>query len=184
MSQPQVIRHSAIARFLHWLMAACVLVLLATGLLPVVGVEFNWVPIHWVAGLILAVCVLVHILRSLAPRKLKQIWFRARDIQAAMTDAVAGKYSLAQKLMHNAVAVLGLGVVVTGCLMLLKIDTPLWERNPYFLSEQTWGVIYAIHGFCALCFLSLVMLHIYFSLRPEKRAYLQAMLKAGPGPRS
>ena len=36
--QNQVVRHSLISRVFHWLMAACILVLLATGLLPVFGV--------------------------------------------------------------------------------------------------------------------------------------------------
>lgn len=185
MSQAAVIRHSATARFLHWLMASCVLVLLATGLLPVVGVEFNWVPIHWIAGLILAVALIIHILRSLVPSKLARIRFRAGDIKEAMSAALpAGKYSLAQKLMHNVVALFGLAIVGTGLMMLLRIDTPFWTRNPYILSEQAWGAVYVIHGLSALFFLSLVMLHVYFSLRPEKRAYLRAMLKAGPGPES
>lgn len=170
-------RHDTPARLMHWLMAISTLILLVTGLLPVVGVDFNWVPVHWIAGLVLTLCLLFHILRSLTGGRLKEMLFRGRDIAALTRSGVRpGKYSLPQKLMHNAVALFGLGAVITGCLMLTRIDTPLWQRNPYYLAEQTWGIVYVVHGVSALVFLSLVMLHIYFSLRPEKAMYLKAML--------
>ena len=41
------------------------------------------------------------------------------------------------------------GLVATGLLMLAKLDTPFWQRNPYWLSETTWGIVYTIHGICA-----------------------------------
>jgi len=170
-------RHDGLARLMHWLMALAVLTLLVTGLLPVVGVEFDWVPIHWIAGLVLTVCLLLHIVRSLFGGRFGRMLFRGRDVSAlSRSEVKPGKYSLAQKLMHNTVALFGLAVTITGCLMLLRIDTPFWARNPYVLTEQAWGIVYVIHGASALVFLSLVMLHIYFSLRPEKSMYLKAML--------
>jgi len=56
------------------------------------------------------------------------------------------------------------------------VDTPLWQRNPYLLDASTWGVVYVLHGASALAILTLTMTHIYFSLLPEKRAYLRAMI--------
>src|SRR5262245_31092414 len=46
----RVPRHSILARTFHWLMAASMLTLLFTGILPKVGVQFPWVTIHWIAG--------------------------------------------------------------------------------------------------------------------------------------
>ena len=40
-SGDQVLRHHLADRLYHWLMAACMLVLLFTGFLPVLGVNFG-----------------------------------------------------------------------------------------------------------------------------------------------
>ncbi len=61
--------------------------------------------------------------------------------------------------------------------MLLKIDTPFWERDPFIFEADTWGLIYVLHGVSTLLFVSSIMLHIYFSLRPEKSHYLRSMFK-------
>jgi len=66
--------------------------------------------------------------------------------------------------------------MVSGALLLRKIDLPIWRRDPYWLEAATWGRIYVLHDLAALGFVSLVVLHVYFALRPEKRAYLRAML--------
>ena len=66
-------------------------------------------------------------------------------------------------------------LIVTGIPMLAKLDTPFWHRNPYWLSEFTWGLIYTVHGLFALAMLSLVMLHIYYALLPGKLYLLRSM---------
>ena len=66
------------------------------------------------------------------------------------------------------VAVVVLAIVATGLLMLSKIDTPFWRRNPYWLADAQWGMIYAIHGLCAMAMITLIMVHVYFAVRPEK----------------
>ena len=66
------------------------------------------------------------------------------------------------------VAVVVLAIVATGLLMLSKIDTPFWRRNPYWLANSQWGLIYAIHGLFAMAMITLIMVHIYFAVRPEK----------------
>src|ERR1035438_783559 len=43
-------RHSLAARLFHWVMAASMFTLLFTAFLPKVGVQFNWVAYHWIAG--------------------------------------------------------------------------------------------------------------------------------------
>ena len=183
----RVERHQRIDRLGHWLMAASILILLVTAFLPILGIEFAWVDIHWVTGIVLTVLVLLHIGRSVLFKPLGTMLIGPRDLQDGLAalrfnlrqtpsePPLPGKYSLAQKAIHGVFAVVVLTGVVTGCLMLAKIDSPLWERNPYFLSDPTWGVIYVAHGFSALFLITLVMLHVYFSLRPEKRHYLRAM---------
>src|SRR5438874_1298558 len=57
-----------------------------------------------------------------------------------------GKYKILQKLYHLAAALFILSIIASGLLMLLKIDTPLWRRDPYWFDPGTWGVIYFVHG--------------------------------------
>jgi formate dehydrogenase subunit gamma len=169
---PRVHRHTGVDRLFHWLTAVAVLILLGTGLLPHVGVRFDWVAIHWITGLALVVLVIFHSVRASLWQRLRTIWFSLADLRARRS----GKYSTAQKLMHHALTLVVLAAVVTGLLMLKKISTPLLLRDPYFLSPDTWGVVYFIHGLAAVCAVTLVMIHVYFGLLPENRAYLRAMV--------
>ncbi|MDG2174681.1 MAG: cytochrome b/b6 domain-containing protein [Gammaproteobacteria bacterium] len=173
MPQNRLIRHHLVDRLFHWLLAISIFILLFTGLLPQFDVDFNWVELHWITGIVLTVLVAIHSVRSVFWKKLISIWFTRQDFSLAK----GGKYSLEQKLMHNFITVLTLAVIVTGILMMVRLDTPFWERDPYRLEAETWGYIYVIHGLLALIFVSTIMLHIYFSLRPEKRQYLRAMIK-------
>ncbi len=183
----RIVRHALPDRLLHWLCAACVLILLGTAFLPIVGVAFGWVTIHWVTGLVLGVGVLLHLVRVLARGSWGSMWIGRADIADALDVAGAtmrralpqrkpGKYSVAQKLIHHAFAVVVLTTLVTGSLMLLRIDTPWWRRNPYLLADSTWGIVYVLHGLAALVLITMVMMHVYFALRPEKLKFTRAML--------
>jgi Prokaryotic cytochrome b561 len=57
-------RHSLVARLFHWTMAVAMFVLLFTGFLPKVGVQFNWVTYHWIAGTVLTISILFHIVHA------------------------------------------------------------------------------------------------------------------------
>jgi cytochrome b subunit of formate dehydrogenase len=182
-SGARVARHAFVDRLFHWLSAASVLTLMATAFLPILGMDFAWVTIHWIAGMVLALLVSVHIVRSLIWQRIATVWIGLRDIReawAAVRNAapvrVGGKYSLAQKAIHNAFAVVVLTAVATGGLMLVKVDTPWWDRDPYWLSDVTWGVIYVLHDFASLCLVTMVITHIYFALRPEKLYLLRSMI--------
>ena len=138
--------------------------------------------IHWIAGVIMMLLLLVHIYRVI-PRQIVKylVWSENLKIVSVHRHGFLkvlkpSKYSPAQ-VMHQGVTFLVLVTIVTGLLMMVKIDTPLWERNIYLFEDQTWGVIYFLHGFAALFLVTTVMLHIYFSLRPEKWMYLRSMLK-------
>ena len=88
-----------------------------------------------------------------------------------------GKYKILQKLYHLAIALIVLSIVASGLLMLLKIDTPLWRRNPYWFDSATWGAIYSVHGFASMGLVTFVMIHIYFALRPEEWWLTRSMFR-------
>jgi cytochrome b subunit of formate dehydrogenase len=183
-----IVRHSLIDRLFHWITAISVLILLFTAFLPIVGIKFSWVTLHWVSGIVLGLVILAHIVRSFFWQDLRSMWFGIRDIKETIATFLwllnlkpgalckSGKYSPAQKLMHHGVSVFVLVTIITGLLMMVKIDTPFWERDPYWLSDQSWGIVYVSHGLAALFLMSIVMIHIYFSLRPEKLMYLRSMI--------
>ena len=62
---PRIPRHSLAARLFHWIMAASMFTLLFTAFLPKVGVQFDWVTYHWIAGSVLTVSILFHIIPCL-----------------------------------------------------------------------------------------------------------------------
>jgi cytochrome b subunit of formate dehydrogenase len=185
----RVVRHHFADRLYHWLMAACMLVLLFTGFLPVMGVNFAWVDPHWIAGVILTVLVLFHAVRSLIWLSPSDIWIRWREFTesaSALTKEVLGsarqkkkigKYSVGQKAFHHAVAVVVLVAIVTGIIMMIGIDGPFWERNPFIVSESSRGLVFVLHGFAGLLSITMVMVHIYFAIRPEKLYMTRSMLR-------
>src|SRR6266566_6832958 len=61
----RVKRHLLTDRIYHWLMAASVLILMGSAFLPIVGWKFEWVSLHWMTGVALALLVLIHIVRAL-----------------------------------------------------------------------------------------------------------------------
>ena len=79
-----------------------------------------------------------------------------------------GKNPVENKLFHHTVAVATFAAIITGLIMMAKVDTPWWSRNPYILSDWTWGMVYVIHGVGAVLLIALVLVHLYFAARPEK----------------
>ena len=67
-------------------------------------------------------------------------------------------------------------VIVTGLLLLRKAGVPFLERDPYLRSLAAWGIITLLHDLAALLSVFLLLLHVYFAILPEKRAYLLSML--------
>jgi cytochrome b subunit of formate dehydrogenase len=173
----RIVRHAAPDRAFHWITAATMLVLLGTSLLPVVGIRFAWVQIHWIAGCVLVAALLFHIVRALAVQRLRLVVPRPADLGELSGERRPGKYTLAQKLMHLGVTVALVTAAITGVLLMIKAGTPFFERDPYRFSLATWGWLTVLHDAAAFLSLFLVMVHIYFSLRPEKRMYLRAMVR-------
>ena len=89
----RVKRHTFMARLFHWVMAVTMLVLLFTGFLPVIGVQFAWVTIHWVAGVVLTLSIIFHIIHSTFWMDLWTMWISGRDITEAINsiNAVSGR---------------------------------------------------------------------------------------------
>ena len=183
------IRHRLPDRMFHWGMAAAVIVLGATAFLPILGIRFEWVPIHWIAGVLLTLSVLFHLYRVLAVHGLRGMSPGADDLREVLrsaagkdiSDIAPAKYDALQKGYHTATALTVLALVGTGLVMLAKIDTSFWKRDPSIMTDQNWGVVYVVHGAAAMVLLFLFLLHLYFSFIPEHRAFLQSMI-AGRGP--
>ena len=95
----------------------------------------------------------------------------------ATPPARSGKYDVLQKLYHLGAAVLILAIGATGMLMLLKIDTPFWRRDPYWFSSDTWGAIYAVHGLAAMALVTVLIIHVYFALRPDEWHLTRSMFR-------
>ncbi len=183
------VRHQLSDRLFHWVMAACIILLGGTAFLPIIGIKFNWLPIHWWTGVVLVAAILFHLYRVFAVHGIGKMLPMADDaretVRIALNRSKEGlkpaKYDAFQKSYHWAAAISVLATAATGLIMLAKIDTTFWKRDPSILSETAWGVIYVIHGLGAMLLLFLVILHIYFSFIPSHRAYLVSMIR-GRGP--
>ncbi len=184
----RVVRHSIGSRLFHWTMAASMFALLITAFFPLLGIQFPWLTIHWVAGLILIASILFHVVHAVFVMDLKAVWIGPGDVRGmwrrflrsmgreGSDPALPGKYPLENKLYHHAVTVTGFGVMITGLLMMFRIDTPLFARNPYMFGEQTWGWVYVVHGLSAVGLVALVITHVYFAVLPEKRWLTWSMI--------
>lgn len=180
-------RHSLAARLFHWTMSVAMLVLLVTAFVPVMGWQFEWVDLHWQAGVLLIATVVYHVIHAIG---WQDFWSMFRlgvgEGVATMKHIVsskapappkAGKYPFDHRMYHHVIVVVSLAAIVTGVLMMVRIDTPFWTRNPYLFSDSTWGVMYVVHGLSGVSLILLVASHIYFALRPEKRWITWSMIR-------
>jgi cytochrome b subunit of formate dehydrogenase len=184
----KVARHSLAARLFHWIMALSMFALLITAFLPKVGVQFPWVTYHWIAGLVLTASIVFHIIHasfwmdfwSIWPDKIdiedgKRRWLRATG-KAAPAPRKFAKYPMENKMYHLIIVLAGLSVTLTGVFMMKRVRTPFFTRNPYLFSDMTWGLMYVLHGLAGVGLIALIMVHIYFALRPEKFVITKSMV--------
>jgi len=184
----RIARHSLTARLFHWIMAAAMLTLLVTAFLPKVGVQFNWVVWHWMAGLLLTASILFHIVHASFYLDFWSIWPDGTDLRDAWArvrrffglggsePVRAGKYPLANKGYHGVIVLAGLLVIVTGLFMMKRVETGILVRNPYLFGDTTWGYMYVLHGLAGIALIGLVLVHIYMGLRPDKLPITKSML--------
>ncbi len=181
-------RHSLVARAFHWVMAVSMFTLLFTAFLPRVGVQFDWVTYHWIAGAVLTASVVFHIFHasffldfwSIWPDKidLRDAWRRTQRIMGkpAPPPERFAKYPLENKLYHAAIIAAGLSAIVTGVFMMSRVRTIFFPRSPYLFSDMTWGMMYVLHGLAGVGLIALIMVHVYFGIRPEKRPITTSMI--------
>jgi cytochrome b subunit of formate dehydrogenase len=86
------------------------------------------------------------------------------------------KYPLENKLYHGAIVAAGLAAIITGVFMMFRVRTVFFPRNPYLFSDMSWGMIYVLHGLAGVGLIALIMVHVYFGLRPEKRPITKSMI--------
>lgn len=184
----RIMRHAMPERIFHWLMAVAMLVLLVTAFFPVVGIRFPWVTIHWIAGILLTLTIVYHVVHATIWQDFWAMWVDRADVQAGLSNLrgffggkagegpKAGKYPVDHKLYHHAAASAGLGAIATGLLMMLRLDTPFWAANPYMLADSTWGIVYVAHGVSGVALITLIITHIYFAIRPEKLWITRSMV--------
>ncbi len=70
----------------------------------------------------------------------------------------------------------GLAVTLTGVFMMKRVRTPFFTRNPYLFGDMTWGLMYVLHGLAGVGLIALIMVHVYFALRPEKFVITKSMI--------
>ena len=184
---PKIERHSLVARAFHWVMALSMFTLLFTAFLPIVGIRFAWVTWHWMAGLVLAASILFHIIHASFWLDFWSIWVGPKDIpelkaeiRRELGNDVPGpkpaKYPLGHRLYHLTIVIAGLAAVATGLFMMVRVQTPLFTRNPYLFRDGTWGVVYVTHGLAGVGLVGLVIAHVYFAIRPEKWWITKSMI--------
>jgi cytochrome b subunit of formate dehydrogenase len=176
----KVPRHSLAARAFHWIMAASMLTLLFTSFAPILGFKFDWVEIHYLAGIALTISIIYHIIHASFWLDFWSIWLNKDDVNEAITrfkrsiggnepaPRKAGKYPWDNKMYHTAIVLSALAVVPTGLFMMVRVRNPFFARNPYMFTDSTWGVMYVLHGLAGIGLVGLTIAHIYFAIRPEK----------------
>ena len=184
----KVARHSLAARLFHWIMAASMFVLLLTAFLPKVGVRFDWVQWHWMAGIVLTASILFHVIHASFWLDFWSIWPDRADIEDASRRVSRffgnpappprrfAKYPLENKLYHGVIVLAGLAAIATGVCMMFRVRTPIFARNPYLFGDMTWGLMYVLHGLAGVGLIALVMVHVYFAVRPDKFDITKSMI--------
>ena len=184
---PLIKRHGTGARIFHWVMASAMFTLLFTAFLPIVGVQFAWVTWHWIAGLVLTATIVFHIIHATFWLDFWSIWVGPKDVPELKAEILRefghdvpgpkpGKYPLGNRLYHLGIVVAGLSVIATGLFMMVRVRTPFFTRNPYLFADSTWGVTYVTHGLAGVTLVGLVIAHVYFAIRPEKRWITKSMI--------
>ncbi len=185
---PRIPRHSLAARLFHWIMAAAMFVLLFTAFLPKVGIQFNWVTYHWIAGTVLTISILFHVVHATFYLDFWSIWPDRSDLEdtwkrlqrfigkRAESPRKFAKYPLENKLYHGVVMLSGLAVIITGICMMFRVRTIFFPRNPYLFSDMTWGLMYVLHGLAGVGLITLTIVHVYFAVRPEKLPITASMI--------
>lgn len=204
----EVPRFTAAQRASHWIMAISVFLLMLSGFLIMnadvtvrtfLGV--SWLVVHEVSAIVLIGYVIFHLGHVAWKGTWTEMWFGRRDAEdlwvrgknlVGLADEYPRqfKYPSAQKLLHQGVTLATLGLIVTGLVLLRRVQTPLWDttREFSFLGIEfgiggtglsSMGLVpwsFVIHDFLAVVLLALVMGHVYFAIRPNEWAITRSMV--------
>jgi formate dehydrogenase gamma subunit len=176
----KIVRHSLASRLFHWSMTVAVFTLLVTGFFPVLGIQFDWLTIHWLAGVLFVGTVVFHIIHASFWLRLRDMWISSADWREFKQEIAnvagggppppkPGKYPVDQKLFHALITLASFGVILTGLFMMVRVENPVFTRNSYLLSDSTWGWVYVLHGLSAVGLVTMIVAHVYFAVLPEKR---------------
>ena len=150
--------------------------------------KFAWVQWHWIAGLVLTASILFHIVHATFVLDFWSIWVGPKDIPEFKSEMMrelglrdrrpeAGQVPARQPALspghrrdraarHRRPALF----------MMKKVQTPFLTRDPYILTDTTWGWMYVGHGVAGVALVGLTMAHVYFAIRPEKFWITKSML--------
>ena len=135
----------------------------------------------------LTASILFHIVHATFVLDFWSIWVGPKDIPEFKSEMMRelgheaegpkpAKYPLGNRLYHLAIVVTGLVATGTGLVMMKKVQTPFLTRDPYILTDPTWGWMYVSHGVAGVALVGLTMAHVYFAIRPEKFWITKSML--------
>jgi cytochrome b subunit of formate dehydrogenase len=143
---------------------------------------------HWIAGSVLTVSILFHVIHASFYLDFWSIWPDRSDLEDARrrfqrfigkSGALPrkfAKYPLENKLYHGVVMLTGMAVIVTGICMMFRVRTMFFPRDPYLFSDMTWGMMYVLHGLAGVGLITLTIVHVYFAIRPEKLPITASMI--------
>jgi len=204
----EVERFTAAQRASHWIMAISIFLLMLSGFLIMnhsvtvkSALGLSWILVHEVSAIVLIAYVIYHVGRVLSVGTFWEMWFGitdAKDLWArgknlfGVSDTYPRqfKYPSAQKLLHWSVTGTTLGLIVTGLVLLRRVQTPLWAATREFsflgikfgLGGPTLGQMglipwsFVLHDFLAISTVALVIGHVYFGLRPEEWDITKSMV--------
>ncbi|MEA2934815.1 MAG: formate dehydrogenase subunit gamma [Variibacter sp.] len=166
----KILRFKFFERFAHWLTASSFVVLALTGLnitfgklllRPLIGPEafsavsqaakyvHNYLSFAFVTGLVLIIAMWM---KDNIPDKVDVEWFKQGGGFIKSKHAPARRFNAGEKLVFWGALGAGLGVVVSGYLLLF----PFYVTNIFGMQ-----IAQAVHGIVALLFIAMIIGHIY-----------------------
>ena len=156
-------------------MAASMLTLLFTAFLLKVGVQFDWVTYHWIAGNSadgvhpfsrFSCFVLAGLLGDLAPIERT---FRTRPNECEDSRKPAGSATAEVRQISSGEQALSRRNCSDRLIRDLYWSVHAFFRvrtmasspgTPYLFSDMTWGLMYVLHGLAGVGLIALVMVHV------------------------